>query len=823
MTQFAPAVIPLSFVDNIGLLAEEARHLAQGTLVLKEFLSLWKLEIDGKKSWTWSTMAADGPMLETLDYKVQKQAGDLGVQHSYSGARRISIQIQRLQALEGLWMKLKKLDAEPGMKQQLLISVFWPKAFHGISVCLLGKSHVDSLRTLALRALGYGKAGAAPLMRMALLDNLMCDPGFYQLTRVITDFRRMADKQDSVLTLWQQYWQAYSGKLQAGPFSKLLEVFEEIRWHVLEPPWVLPHEGHPIDLLAVPKNILQGLLESAWAAMVSRVVGKRKDFSGLTNLNRHVLLRARKNLTPLAKAQVSALQEGVFLTAKQQSKYDKFQSGCCIFCGCPDDLDHRVMHCPALSAAREGHDQALAEWQSLTVSRKHRLLPEAFPHWNEWLQMLGPIEPPCFSYQPCCTLEGWVDIFTDGSCKNPTHIECALATWACVSASHSLCLASGPLSGPIQTVDRSEVTALLASLTWADGMNCKVTVWMDSAYAAVGLWRLIDSSSSLPYSSNEDLWLLCQERVKKLGSRLQGQHINSHRTESDCADAVDSWTMFWNGAADKAAMAAHSMHSAEKLKMWRSLCQHQEKEQERQERLQKLHIAVAEARRELMMQRDEFTREGEEQGGEKMEHPDAVREGDSSLFDLMPDTWHTNLGRSSKFFDFGLWGLQFVQALLAVDTGPKVVAISFLEIAIWTWQHFRGRIPMAGPKRGQWHDPGEGDCLLMGGQTLAAVLRLVRSVLRCLIGECDIAVDECSGLDLSQCGVAPPQGGLFLRWSVDQVREIRSVLSGFCGRRKMTWPDHCEGLTRRGQVRFGAKDGCGPPIAFAVGAQRPQV
>ncbi|CAK9013730.1 Uncharacterized protein SCF082_LOCUS12063 [Durusdinium trenchii] len=655
MTQFAPAVIPLSFVDNIGLLAEEARHLAQGTLVLKEFLSLWKLEIDGKKSWTWSTMAADGPMLETLDYKVQKQAGDLGVQHSYSGARRISIQIQRLQALEGLWMKLKKLDAEPGMKQQLLISVFWPKAFHGISVCLLGKSHVDSLRTLALRALGYGKAGAAPLMRMALLDNLMCDPGFYQLTRVITDFRRMADKQDSVLTLWQQYWQAYSGKLQAGPFSKLLEVFEEIRWHVLEPPWVLPHEGHPIDLLAVPKNILQGLLESAWAAMVSRVVGKRKDFSGLTNLNRHVLLRARKNLTPLAKAQVSALQEGVFLTAKQQSKYDKFQSGCCIFCGCPDDLDHRVMHCPALSAAREGHDQALAEWQSLTVSRKHRLLPEAFPHWNEWLQMLGPIEPPCFSYQPCCTLEGWVDIFTDG-----------------------------PLSGPIQTVDRSEVTALLASLTWADGMNCKVTVWMDSAYAAVGLWRLIDSSSSLPYSSNEDLWLLCQERVKKLGSRLQGQHINSHRTESDCADAVDSWTMFWNGAADKAAMAAHSMHSAEKLKMWRSLCQHQEKEQERQERLQKLHIAVAEARRELMMQRDEFTREGEEQGGEKMEHPDAVREGDSSLFDLMPDTWHTNLGR-----------------------------------------------------------------------------------------------------------------------------------------RKMTWPDHCEGLTRRGQVRFGAKDGCGPPIAFAVGLHRP--
>lgn len=39
-----------------------------------------------------------------------------------------------------------------------------------------------------------------------------------------------------------------------------------------------------------------------------------------------------------------------------------------------------------------------------------------------------------------------------------------------------------------------------------------------------------------------------------------------------------------------------------------------------------------------------------------------------------------------------------------------------------------------------------------------SVLRCVRSLLRCLMGKCDLAV-ECSGLDLSTCGVARPFRG----------------------------------------------------------------
>ena len=422
----------------------------------------------------------------------------------------------------------------------------------------------------------------------------------------------------------------------------------------------------------------------------------------------------------------------------------------------------------------------------LTPSRRHRLLPEQFPHWHEWLLELGPLEPPTFHFQ-FCTLnqENWVDLFTDGSCKNPSMVEGALATWACVSATHALCLASGPLTGPAQTVDRSEVTALLAALTWADETNTKVTVWMDSGYAATGLWRLLETPDLLPYSSNEDLWTLCQELVKRVGDRIRGQHINSHRTEDDCVNAVDSWTMFWNEAADKAAATAHTMHSRRKPQLWTALCDHQRAELRRQEQLQALHLSIAEARRVLSQQMDEIARDAEGPADHELDQLHLAREGDSSLFELLPSTWLADSQRSNSFLGFGLWGVQFVQALQEIDTSPRALLVSWLELAVWAWTHFRGRVPVAGPRKGQWLDPGEGSNLLAGGQTLAAVLRLVRSLVRCLIFDCGADAAEYSGLDLSMCGVAPPQRGICLRWTPGRIHDVRLALTEFCGRRRV--------------------------------------
>lgn len=50
--------------------------------------------MDLRKSWTWPTRTSDREALGVLGVKTS--AGDLGAQHSYSGARRIGVQRERL-------------------------------------------------------------------------------------------------------------------------------------------------------------------------------------------------------------------------------------------------------------------------------------------------------------------------------------------------------------------------------------------------------------------------------------------------------------------------------------------------------------------------------------------------------------------------------------------------------------------------------------------------------------------------------------------------------------------------------------------------------
>lgn len=60
-------------------------------------------------------------------------------------------------------------------------------------------------RTKAARALGNGKAGAAPALRLGLISGkTLLDPGFYQLWTVLQDFKRVLNKTPSMLD-WQHY------------------------------------------------------------------------------------------------------------------------------------------------------------------------------------------------------------------------------------------------------------------------------------------------------------------------------------------------------------------------------------------------------------------------------------------------------------------------------------------------------------------------------------------------------------------------------------------------------------------------------------------
>ena len=114
-----------------------------------------------------------------------------------------------------------------------------------------------------------------------------------------------------VIDLWHQHHRGFDGTLRAGPFSKLLEVFEPLGWRVISPPLVCTHLGTEIDLLLIPEPQLMHLLEDAWTDWISSELQSRSDsdFEGLTRINLAVLRRAHKKLHGLHFAQIAALQE----------------------------------------------------------------------------------------------------------------------------------------------------------------------------------------------------------------------------------------------------------------------------------------------------------------------------------------------------------------------------------------------------------------------------------------------------------------------------------------------------------------------------------
>lgn len=328
----------------------------------------------------------------------------------------------------------------------------------------------------------------------------------------------------------------------------------------------------------------------------------------------------------------------------------------------------------------------------------------------------------------------------------------------------------------------------------------KTTLWVDSSYVATGLWRLIECVSCLPFDTNTDLWRKCQDIVQHCSERVRCQHIPSHRQEQDCFDPIDSWTCYWNGAADKAAGAAHSTHSPAKWTLWQELVRHQRAELAKLRKLQALHTAIA-AKRGDLLKTHTWEDAVIDLEAEEVEHHHEVREAEKSWLDELPHDWAGKGQGVKSFLGFGPFGMQFVQTLLSVETDRGALLVSWLELTIWAWHTFQGRIPVPGLTKGMWVDPLAGGSTVSGSQTLAMALRCVKGLVRGLFEGLNLPVVEISGLNLTAYGVAPPQRGLALRWTTDRIGFVRGLLADFCCRRlirtvndlarplKKTWSD----------------------------------
>lgn len=594
MKAFCPAVSSYSFVDNLTLAAREAALVAQAYFALRTICLLFGLQTDDEKTYVWGLTAEGRCVLLQLGFPCVTDASELGGAMTYGRGRRTRVLRARGEQLRPKWDKLRKSFAPQLQKYSVLPKVFWPKALHGSPNCLIADSYAMELRRAAVKALGANGAGSNPLLRLTLSDDMMNDPGFYQLVHCLYTFKRMLRKTPDLLVMWKIWMRNYDGKLLPGPFSRLLHCFSCIGWMVVDPPFVTDHNGRTWNLYMVDHKTLMNVLRDAWLQFVAGQV-KHKTMHGLQGLDEHLTLLDAKSMSPLDRARLSALHSGAFITAYEHSKYDATKTPMCTTCATEDDRAH-WLQCPRFASLRSSIPGWLPDNVELPCCMIHHLLVPRLPRVVQLQQLLYDLaqDPITFCLVP--PRNGFHHLFIDGSCTVEQHQVLQIASWAVVNATLGLPVAHGPLAGLTQSIDRAELTALLMALSWADGTELDLCIWSDSQ-STVDVASYLLLHDCIPDGvANYDLWYDIHMALQaREGNFTRIRWTPSHIPPDMAEDTFEDWVILWNDLADRLAVQTNTHRPPEFMAQLQSLRSQLDQWSERVRQLRRFYFLVADS------------------------------------------------------------------------------------------------------------------------------------------------------------------------------------------------------------------------------------
>ena len=779
MTEFSRRSSTISYVDNLELLAHTLGALNQGIVTMQTWSDTWKLELDQDKSYVWATEASVRKEAKSLGWNVVTSAKDLGAQMNYGKSSHVSVQTARLASLETIWPKLKRCLAPNWKKQQLLRQAIWPRAFYGVATCTLGWAHIRSLRTEAMKALGFQQAGAAPGLRLTLLCHEQCDPGFYQAWTVSQTFRRMAHKRPLFLNLWINFMENFAGTGRQGPFAKLLEVCGSLRW-TIEAPILRDHGGNPIGWLDMEEKILYELVKDAWIWKVFREVADRKDLRGLEGIDWMVLQQAQRKAPAHLRPLLARLQDGTFVEPGQHAKYDLGKNVLCPLCRQPDSMEHRCTSCPGRMAIYAEYSDVLHRWASFSLAKRIHLLPSSNPFWPVFKQVLCDREDIVFRFFDGGTHPGEVcQLFTDGSARGGPHRLHQLGAWAVVDAIQDRCIARGALGGIGQGSARAELRAMVAAVEYAVFIEKETTIWTDCMYVAEGTVRLLQDEHDLPDGKHASDWLELQGLLCSRLHPIHVQHVPGHAPWDNVDQDLEGWQARWNDRADREANMAMRLHGEAVLSLHQDLLGHHAQELSDLIQLQNLHAAVVTGA----------------QCPENLHEDIDDSAGEQSLTDLMVARGSPD---SRSFLDAlpahenaeALWdrfgrsfSLNFLDLLRTWNAHPDraLGKFSFLELALHLADAASAWLPQ--PHRDKPNAWCEREAAGLTEPTVGALVRLAKSFFRTLAQSFCLSIDWCKGINLSAFSVFVPQDGLILAVPPALIRTISTVLLSFTRRR----------------------------------------
>lgn len=364
MEERCPAITMTTYVDNIELQGPDAMSVAEAVHQLDQFVQQLDMELDAKKTYYWSTNAADRQQLRAWEQPVWEQGRDLGGHLQYIGRQTNSTVTSKCQSLQPMWGKLKRSRAPLPHKRKIPVTKAWPSALHSIPIVHMHRGRFTHLRSEACDAIYSFKSGANSQLQLALIDDPRSDPEYFASWQSVLQFRRQA-KADIVAPLMREIAETPPRQRKPGPLGVLMSRLQVMQWQHFHDTRFLDEDGICIDLMHSPIQEVAYRLRRAWSRHVGSSHAARKDFQGLENVD-PILSRIDPGWDEVSFGMLRALQNGTFCTNGQLFQAKAAESHLCKFCGAPDSLEHRNMECPATEQSRSQHPKG-----TLDTIRQH--------------------------------------------------------------------------------------------------------------------------------------------------------------------------------------------------------------------------------------------------------------------------------------------------------------------------------------------------------------------------------------------------------------------------------------------------------------------
>ena len=572
----------MSYVDDWQLFLANADHVQFAMERVDHFIRSWDMQRDQAKTYLWSTDAEVRKHLRGLGFSVHLSARTLGAHVVYTRQISNGTLLARVRGLDSFWTSLQSFKGTFAQKIQLITRVAWPRGLHACSSAVLGRKHLQGLRTEVARALKPDKPGINPMV-LCLLEGHLVDPQVFVLLETLRDFRSL---------------DPCGGKLALGATA---DGSVELEWNSLHE--IVCQRLHQFDFSVLSSGCLLDFLGEfdvttcsfaevvfrvmrQWHLIVASSLQHRPSLAAFAQVSVSDTRVAYRKFSNFEQGVLRRWMTGAFLTNDVAWRWSASGSQQCPKCHALDSPDHRLWHCPYSASVRRQFDPVLlaSASQSPDVCRLHGWTLSA-PSSDAWLVYLAqlPVVPSFHAVDLC---PGRLELFTDGSCYCQADVGCRVAAFSVVyspgiqsapSVGSLVPICAQPLGGVLQVAYRAELMAVLAAVQFSVDRRRSARIWSD----CLGVVRRFYAHfvQRVPIRTNQahaDLWLQLQSLLQEVPDGfIVVCKVQGHGSLGMDATDVDLWLQQGNAAADTAAKTANLCRPVRVWDLWSQMVDEQ--------------------------------------------------------------------------------------------------------------------------------------------------------------------------------------------------------------------------------------------------------